>query len=53
MLVNISVAIFRVNMYWGFWKPFVDQAIGNEWDVQDIIFRAEKHTAVEHRKMLG
>jgi hypothetical protein len=44
---DIAVAILRVNVYWGFRKPYIEQAVGGKWDVTDLIGRTEKQAAIQ------
>jgi hypothetical protein len=34
---NITVAIFRVNVYSGGRKPYIDKDTGHKWDVKDVL----------------
>jgi hypothetical protein len=48
VLVNTAVAIFRANVYWGFRKPYIVQAIvGDEWDVKDLFDRTEEWVGIQ------
>jgi hypothetical protein len=31
---NISVSIFKVNIFEGFWKFYIDMAVSDEWEVE-------------------
>jgi hypothetical protein len=45
-LANVAFAIVRVNVYWGVLrKSYVEQAIGDEWDVKDLIGGTEEYAA--------
>jgi hypothetical protein len=37
ILANIAVAIHRLNVCWGFWKPYIDHTVDGEWDAKDLI----------------
>jgi hypothetical protein len=37
VLANTAVAIFSANVYWGFRKPYIEQAVVSEWDVTYMI----------------
>jgi hypothetical protein len=30
----------------GFWKPYIEQSVGGEWDVKDTIGRTEEWGAI-------
>jgi hypothetical protein len=44
----IAVATFRMNVYWlsGFWRH-VEQAVGGEWEVTNLIGGAEELAAIQ------
>jgi hypothetical protein len=44
---DTAVVIFRVNVYWGFRKTYIGQAVGGEWHVKDLIVRIEKWAAIQ------
>jgi hypothetical protein len=48
-LANIAVAIFRVSVYWLgiFWKPFMEQAAGSEWDMMKLTGGVDKQAAIQ------
>jgi hypothetical protein len=47
MLANITVSMIRVNVYWVFWKPYIDQTVGGKWDVKNVFDRTEKHDPIQ------
>jgi hypothetical protein len=44
ILTDTAVAIFRVNVYWGFRKPHIQQAVGGKWDVEYLTRGADSHS---------
>jgi hypothetical protein len=44
---NTAFTIFRVDVFWGYRKSYVDQAVCGEWDVKDLIGRIKKWAAIQ------
>jgi hypothetical protein len=44
---NTALATFRVNVYWGFRKSYIELAEGGEWDVKYMTDRTEEWAAIQ------
>jgi hypothetical protein len=44
---NNVVAIFRVDVCWGFRKPYIQQAVGGKWKGRYQIGRTEERSAIQ------